>query len=226
MALAVSSSQSFAAPSAQSAPEELAARQAISANVASFSYRDQARWDELRDLFTSDGTISISWYAGPVQGFVELSKEMSKNSKTSTKHLLSAPRITVCGERAISETDATIMVRNDTGPFEVDITSYARFLDTFEHSSDGAWRIRSRVGIYEKDRMDSVGPSVLFAITYPFFPLSRYPRELKHLAYGIERSGLPLAPQIVLSGSDDEQRVKRAAWDWSGCGASSGARLP
>jgi hypothetical protein len=227
IAFIMSLSQSFVATAASPADvDSLVARQAIAANVASFSYRDQGRWEELRKLFTADGTIAVSWYDGPIDGFIEQTKKMAEGGKTLTKHQLSSPRIAVCGARAISETDVTIMLRSEAGPLEVDITSFARFFDTFERSGDGSWRMRSRIGIYEKDRIDSVGPSVLFALTYAFLPLSRYPRELKHLAYGIERSGLPLASRIILAGSEEERQLKRDAWEWSGCSSSSGDHLP
>jgi hypothetical protein len=203
---------SHAAPAADL--ESLAACQAISSNVRSFAFRDQARWEELRDLFTPDGRIAISWYDGPVDGFIAQSKEMATQGAGQTKHLLSEPRITLCGARAVSETDVTIMVRSSAGPIELDVTSYARFLDTFERSPDGIWRIHSRTGIYEKDRMDTVGPSWLFALVYPFLPLSKYPRALRHLAFGLSRTGLPLSAGIILSGSPKETQLKRDAMAW------------
>ncbi len=34
-------------------------------------YRDQGKWDELRGTFTPDGHISVSWFRGPFEQFVE-----------------------------------------------------------------------------------------------------------------------------------------------------------
>lgn len=201
----------------QSDVDRLVAREAIAANVRSFSHRDQARWEELRALFTADGRMSISWYDGPVDGFIEASKQMALDGKAQTKHLLAEPRVVLCGPRAISETDVTIMVRAQAGPSEVDVTSHARFLDTFERGDDGIWRVHSRTGIYEKDRIDAVGSSVWLALIYPFLPLGKYPAELKHLAFGLERSGLSLVSHVVLSGSAQEAQLKREAMAWSRC---------
>ena len=34
-------------------------------------YRDQGKWKELRSTFTHDGHISVSWFRGPFEQFVE-----------------------------------------------------------------------------------------------------------------------------------------------------------
>ena len=34
-------------------------------------YRDQGKWKELRGTFTHDGHISVSWFRGPFEQFVE-----------------------------------------------------------------------------------------------------------------------------------------------------------
>ncbi|WP_411823149.1 nuclear transport factor 2 family protein [Leptospira sp. 'Mane'] len=202
------------------------ARAEISKNVSSFSYRDQTRWAELRDLFTKDATISISWHDGTVDGFVERSSRMVEEGAPGTKHWISPPRITVCGNRALSEADVIIIVRSSAGLIELDITSYTRFYDQFELEGDGVWRIHNRTGIYEKDRIDSVSPSFLFWVTYLFMPLSKYPKEFRHLAFGLERNNLSVMPNVVTSGSDRERTLKQKAWEWSGCSATSGARQP
>ncbi|XDD53796.1 nuclear transport factor 2 family protein [Leptospira sp. WS4.C2] len=202
------------------------ARSEIATNVSSFSYRDQARWVELRDLFTQDATISISWHEGTVDGFVEQSRRMVEEGAPATKHWISSPRITVCGNRALSEADVIIMVRSSAGPIDLDVTSYTRFYDQFELEDDGVWRIHNRTGIYEKDRIDSVSPSFLFWVTYLFMPLSKYPKEFRHLAFGLERNGLSIMPNVVTSGSDRERTLKQKAWEWSGCSAILDARQP
>jgi hypothetical protein len=214
-----------AAPVAQAQVLEapaVSAREAIAANVASFAFRDQARWDELHALFTQDATISISWHNGSAQEFVERSKKLVAAGAPPTKHLLSAPRITVCGARALSETDVAILIRSKVGPIELDVTSYLRFYDRFELGADKVWRVRSRTGVYEKDRIDPVGPSFLFWAVYPFLPLGSYPRELRHLAFGLKKAGLELLPTVVISSSEAEKTLKQQAMQWSGCAPNMG----
>ncbi|BDA78234.1 hypothetical protein LPTSP3_g11640 [Leptospira kobayashii] len=202
------------------------ARAEISRNVSSFSYRDQARWADLRNLFSKDATISISWHDGTVDGFVERSRRMVEEGAPPTKHWISPPRITVCGNRALSEADVIIMVRSSVGLIELDVTSYTRFYDQFELGGDGVWRIYKRTGIYEKDRVDSVGPSFLFWATYLFMPLGKYPKEFRHLAFGLERTGLSITPNVVTTGSEKERALKQNAWEWSGCSAFLKATQP
>lgn len=193
------------------------ARAAIAANVADFAFRDEGRWEDLRQLFAPKGTISVSWYHGSIDGFIAASKEMSRNSNALTKHWIGVPRITVCGERALSETDVAIMARSKIGPVEADVTSYARFFDRFEKGSDGVWRILSRTAIYEKDRIDPVAPSILFSLLYRFANFDKYPPQYKHLGYGLERAGFKLSGNIIVAYSAEERAMKQEAVRWSGC---------
>lgn len=193
------------------------ARAAIAEKVAGFAFRDEGRWEDLRRLFAPQGTISVSWYSGPIDGFIAASKEMARNSTGLTKHWIGVPRITVCGERALSETDVAILARSKIGPVEADVTSYARFFDRFEKGSDGVWRILSRTAIYEKDRIDPVAPSLLFSLLYRFADFDKYPPQYKHLGYGLERNGFKLAGNIIVAHSAAERTMKQEAAQWSGC---------
>ncbi|MDF3821756.1 nuclear transport factor 2 family protein [Leptospira sp. 96542] len=202
------------------------AKMEIASNVSSFAYRDQARWDDLRALFQKDGIISISWHDGTAESFVERSRLMVESGTPPTKHWISAPRITVCGNRALSEADVIIMVRSFAGPIEVDVTSYTRFYDQFELDADGRWRIHKRTGIYERDRLDPVGPSFLFWAAYLFMPLGKYPKEFRHLAFGLEQNGLSIVPNVVTSGSEAERTLKQNVWEWSGCSKFPNTKQP
>lgn len=193
------------------------AKAAIAENVANFAFRDEGRWDDLRRLFALKGTIAVTWYKGPIEGFIAASKTMAVQSKALTKHLIGVPRISVCGQRATSETDVTIMARSKVGPVEVDVTSYARFFDRFEREDDGEWRIVSRTAIYEKDRIDPVAPSTLFSILYRFAGFDKYPAQYKHLGYGLERAGFPLAGNIIVAYSPEERAMKQDATQWRNC---------
>jgi hypothetical protein len=211
----LAASQAFAAPDTTLAA--LAAHQAIAANVAHFSLRDQGRWEDLRNLFQPKGTISVTWYSGPIDGFIEASKKMASDSSSQSKHWIGTPRVTVCGERALSETDVTIMARATVKTVELDITSYARFFDRFERGADGAWRILSRTAIYEKDRIDPVAPSILFSLFYRFAGFDKYPAQYRHLAFGLEKNGYKLADGIIVTNSPEEAALKQSAMAWRGC---------
>ena len=85
---------------------------AITQNVAKFAFRDQGRWDELRDLFHPDASMAVTWYSGPIEGFIERSAQMAAAGKPVTsKHWIGASRVTIQGKRALSDTDVAIFIR-------------------------------------------------------------------------------------------------------------------
>jgi hypothetical protein len=188
---------------------------AISRNVASFAFRDQGRWDELRNLFHPDAQIAVTWYRGPVAGFIEGSAQMSAAAGAAvSKHLIGVPRVTVSGSRALSDTDVIILARAKIGPLEVDVTSYLRFFDRFERRDDGVWRVACRTGVYEKDRIDPVAPSPLFPLVYWLAGFHRFPPACRHLAGGLVRNGHALAMPIIEVGTEGEAALRRDAELW------------
>jgi hypothetical protein len=199
-------------------------KQEIASKISAFAWRDQGRWTELRALFAEPATISVSWYSGTIEGFISASANMASAGEAQTKHWIGVPRVSVRGEKALAETDIAIMIRSKVGPLEVDVTSYARFFDRLVRDNSLDWKILSRVTIYEKDRIDPVCPSVLFWLFSGLARYHKYPRELKHLAYGLERKGLKLAPDIITSGSPEERKLKSEALVW--LGGNAGATLP
>lgn len=196
----------------------------IASNISAFAWRDQGRWTELRALFAEQATISVSWYSGAIEGFIAASTDMASSGEGQTKHWIGVPRVSIRGEKALAETDIAIMIRSSVGPLEVDVTSYARFFDRLVRDNSLNWKILSRVAIYEKDRIDPVGPSVLFWLFNRLASYHKHPRELKHLAYGLVRKGVKLAPDIITSGSPEERKLKSDALAW--LGGNSGATLP
>jgi hypothetical protein len=187
----------------------------ITQNIAKFAFRDQGRWEELRNLFHPNATISVTWYSGSIEGFIELSAEMAAASRLApSKHCIGASRVTVESNRALCDTDITILARTKVGPIEADLTSYLRFFDRFERREDGIWRIASRTGVYEKDRIDPVGPSLLYPFAYKLAGFNRFPRPYRHLAAGLVRHGQVLARPIIESGTKGELQLLEGAKMW------------
>jgi len=187
---------------------------AITQNVAKFAFRDQGRWDELRDLFHPNASIAVTWYSGPIEGFIERSAQMTAAGKSLTRHWIGASRVTIEGNRALSDTDVAILNRTKLGPIEADVTSYLRFFDRFERRDDGIWRIASRTGIYEKDRIDPVRPSLLYPLLYSLAGFNRFPRPYRHLAAGLVRRGHVLAKPIIEAGTTEEAELWQDARMW------------
>ncbi|MBF7730472.1 nuclear transport factor 2 family protein [Pseudomonas sp. N040] len=216
LALVFAYAMALASP-AVSAASAVQDQLAIAANVANFARRDQGDWAGLRNLFGADGQIAVTWYRGSIDGFIAASQKMAEDAGTQSKHWIGTPRIRLCGERAVSETDVAIMARSQVASVEVDVTSYASFLDTFARDSDGQWRVVQRTAIYEKDRIDPVAPSLLFSLIYPFAGFDDYPPAYRHLAAGLERKGFQLAEPIIVAHSPAEAELKAGAAQWAGC---------
>ena len=124
-------------------------------------FRDQGKWKELRGTFTPDGHISVSWFRGPFEQFVEHCRASFGAGHSWSRHHLFAPTIKLDGDRAVAETRVIIRVRQPFNGIAVDLTSCSRFLDRLERHADG-WLIAERAAIYERDRLDPVEPSPAF----------------------------------------------------------------
>ncbi len=190
-------------------------REAITDLINRWAYfRDRGTWDQLRTTFWEEGTISISWFDGPFEAFVDASIKMDeKNTSKLLKHFISVPFININGRRAISETNVIIFNRVSKGSMDLDITSYVRFYDMIE-KREGSWRIVKRTGIYEKDRIDTVQPSFLFWFIKLFINYKKYPKPYRYLGLVLEKGGHKLAKNIIINNSEKLKLLYNAGDSW------------
>jgi hypothetical protein len=183
-------------------------------------YRDQGKWKELRGTFTADGHISVSWFRGPFEQFVERCRASHGAGHTWSRHHLSAPVIKVDKDRAIAETSVIIRVRQKFSGVEVDLTSCSRFLDRIERH-DGAWLIAERAAIYERDRLDPVEPSPAFDALFEAAETSRYPEQYRYMAFRIAHAeGRALAPVVYRDGGTETADLYARFSAWLAGGAA------
>jgi hypothetical protein len=183
-------------------------------------YRDQGKWKELRGTFTADGHISVSWFRGPFEQFVERCRASHGAGHTWSRHHLSAPVIKVDKDRAIAETSVIIRVRQKFSGVEVDLTSCSRFLDRIERH-DGAWLIAERAAIYERDRLDPVEPSPAFDALFEAAETSRYPEQYRYMAFRIAHAeGRALAPVVYRDGGTETADLYARFSAWFAGGAA------
>jgi hypothetical protein len=193
--------------------ENASDKEAISELIYAWVYhRNRGNWDELRDTFWPEGTISISWFDGHFEQFVASLKEMSEKGNP-TKHIAAQPFIKINGNRAVSESDCTLFVRGGAGRLEIDLTAYLRFYDLLEKRERG-WRILKRTAIYEKDRTDCVRPSLLFWIANLFINLKKYPRACRHTAFALEKAGYAATKNIVEDPSEELNLLYKESDEW------------
>ena len=116
-------------------------------------------------------------------------------------------------KRAVSEANVTLFIRGGNGPFELDITTYARFYDLIE-KRDRVWRILKRTAIYEKDRMDSVRPSFLFWIASLFINVKKYPKACQFTGLALEKAGYEFKRNIVEDKSQELELLYKEGDEW------------
>jgi SnoaL-like domain len=176
-------------------------------------YRDQGKWKELRSTFTADGHISVSWFRGPFEQFVERCRAGHAAGHTWSRHHLSAPVIKTEKDRAMAETGVVIRVRQKFGGVDVDLTSCSRFLDRVERHGS-AWLIAERAAIYERDRLDPVEPSSEFDALLEE-DTSHYPEQYRYMAFRIAHAeGRTLAPVVYRDGGPEtaDLYARFSAW--------------
>jgi hypothetical protein len=184
------------------------------------AFRDQHRWKELRATFTPDGHISVSWFRGPFELFVEHCRANSGNAQSWSRHHLFVPAVKVSGERAVAETSVIIRVRQPFNGIPVDLTSCSRFLDRLERHGDG-WLIAERAAIYERDRLDPVEPSAAFDELFKTANTAQYPEQYRYMAFRLAHApGRTLAPVIYRDGGAETVDLYARFSGWLGGGAS------
>jgi len=166
-------------------------------------YRDRGKWPELRGTFTADGHISISWFRGPFEQFVERCRANFAAGHTWSRHHLMTPTVRLKGNRAVAETPVVIRVRQQFKGVPVDLTSCARFLDRLERRAAG-WLIAERAAIYERDRLDPVEPSPEYDKLFIAGGAARFPEQYRYMAFRLAHSeGRTLAPIVYRDGGPE-----------------------
>jgi hypothetical protein len=166
-------------------------------------YRDQGKWKELRGTFTPDGHISISWFRGAFEQFVDRCRASFAAGQTWSRHHLFPATVKLNGDRATAETTVVIRVRQKFDGIEVDLTSCSRFLDRLERHA-GGWLIAERAAIYERDRLDPVEPSPAFDELFKAANTAQYPEQYRYMAFRLAHSeGRSLAPVIYRDGGPE-----------------------
>jgi hypothetical protein len=177
-------------------------------------YRDQGKWAELRGTFTPDGHISISWFLGPFEQFVERCRANAASGQVWSRHHLFTPAVRLNKDRALAETPVIIRVRQKFKDVPVDLTSNSRFLDRLERHA-GGWLIAERAAIYERDRLDPVEPSPEYDNLFLAGGAARFPEQYRYMAFRLAHSdGRTLAPIIYRDGGEEtaDLYARFSAW--------------
>ncbi|WP_429338322.1 nuclear transport factor 2 family protein [Paraburkholderia atlantica] len=156
--------------------ERLAIREAIE-NWA--IWRDAGDWHRFARLWHPEGVMMATWFQGTGAEFIRVTQEGWERG-VSILHFLGGTSIDLAGTRAIAQTKMTISQRGNIEGHLCDVVCTGRFYDFYE-KIDGAWLLRLRQPIYEKDRLDPVETGVKLALDAEI--LGRFPEGYRHLAY-------------------------------------------
>lgn len=157
-------------------------------------YSDSGDWDRFAALWHEGAWMSATWFQAPATEFVRARREGFERG-VSIIHFLGAFTCDVVGDRAIAQTKMTISQRAPVDGALADVTCTGRFYDFFEKRA-GRWGMVRRQPIYEKDRIDFVGPGSAPELDQEL--LARFPEGYRHLAYlqtrvgyAVKESGMP-----------------------------------
>ncbi len=111
-------------------------------------WRDAGDWERFATVWHADGWMTATWFQGPAQRFIEVSRE-GFNRGVNILHSLGGFTCDVAGARAISQVKMTINQRASVDGVIADVVCTGRFYDFFE-KRDGRWAIVRRQPIYER----------------------------------------------------------------------------
>jgi SnoaL-like domain len=161
-------------------PQDLDDRLAIIETVNNWAlWRDAGDWARFRTVWHEDGWMTATWFQGPAEKFIEVSRA-GFDKGVSILHFLGGTSVDLKGERAIAQTKMTISQRADVDGVAVDVVCTGRFYDFFEKRKN-KWAIVRRQPIYEKDRMDPLDPAAKLTLDPGL--LAKFPEGYRHLAY-------------------------------------------
>jgi hypothetical protein len=171
-------------------------------------WRDAGDWERFRTVWHDDGRMMATWFQGPADDFIRVSREGFERG-VSILHFLGGTAIDLAGDRAIAQTKMTISQRAEVDGVMCDVACTGRFYDFLERR-DGAWGIVLRQPIYEKDRLDPVDPSARLELDGAL--LERFPVGYRHLAYAQTRIGFDVKRDMPgLTGPEVEALYARGA---------------
>src|SRR5215472_3351163 len=198
---------------ATSPEADLTERQRIREVVQNWAlWRDAGDWERFRTVWHKDGRMMATWFQGPAQRFIEVSRE-GWNKGVNILHFLGGSSIDIAGDRAIAQTKMTISQRASVDGVVCDVVCTGRFYDFFERRND-VWAIVLRQPIYEKDRVDPVDPAVQLSLDATL--LAQFPEGYRHLAYAQTRIGFTVKRDMPTLKGNEVERLYAAGAAWLG----------
>jgi len=174
------------------------------------TFRDAGDWERFRRVWHPGARMMATWFQGPAERFVEVSRE-GFDKGVNILHFLGGTSIDVAHARAIAQTRMTISQRAAVDGVVCDVVCTGRFYDFFERR-DGTWGIVLRQPIYEKDRLDPVDPAASLRLDPAL--LAQFPEGYRHLAYLQSRIGFAVKRDMPTLRGPEVERLYGAGAAW------------
>jgi SnoaL-like protein len=176
-------------------------------------YRDAGDWERFATVWHDDGFMMATWFQGPAQDFIRVSREGFERGTSLILHFLGGSSIEIedNGNRAIAQTKMTISQRAHIHGVQCDVVCTGRFYDFLEKRKN-TWVLVLRQPIYEKDRLDPVDPAA--TVTLDREQLERFPSGYRHLAYLQTELGFHVKPDMPGLVGPQVERLYRRGAEW------------
>lgn len=151
-------------------------------------WRDLGNWEKFRMVWHEGARMQATWFRGPVEDFIAHADQDFRRGTTGGHylHFLGGTSIELNGTRAIAQTKKRIDLRQQVEGVACDVVCIGRFYQFFEKRA-GRWAIVLHQGIYEKDRIDPVDPTVVPKLDRDILGL--FPEGYRHFAYVQTKAG-------------------------------------
>ncbi len=173
-------------------------------------WRDAGDWERFRSVWHPEGRMMATWFQGPAERFIEVSRE-GWDKGVSILHFLGGSAVDVAGTRAIAQTKMSISQRATVDDVACDVVCSGRFYDFFKKRGD-VWGIVLRQPIYEKDRLDPVDPTVTFKLDPAL--LVQFPEGYRHLGYVQTKIGYTVKRDMPTLKGPEVERLYAAGAAW------------
>ena len=175
--------------------------------------RDRLWWDDMRDCFTPDSTVALTWYQGSGPGFVDGSIAMAKG-RLPTRHRISPPVVRLGGDRAVISLPIAIESYATIEGVECVLSAYARHLYRLERREE-AWKIARLDAVYERDELTPAVPGQSVRIDPAELEGLRVPYRL--LAWNLRRAGYDVDRELPADDRPEQvARLYADAFAWAG----------
>lgn len=162
--------------------------------------RDNAQWEEMKKCFAENSTVTVSWFNGTGQEFVDASSKM----ESYAPHKLYDTLVWLNKDKAVAITMATIQIRQEIQGHLLELNSDVKLLYKTQ-KINGLWSIISMEGIYEKDSLLPVSPAD--GIVIPKEEIDKYRSSYANLSYVLSKKGYPIDSN--LPGIDKPETVAK-----------------